>query len=221
MNVERLLKRAAAGDEQARAAVRSGRYVTVTRMTDSVGQVRSLPEKIKHGPPIAARRTPRRAAAHPASVPVVRFAKWAAKELRDELMATADGRETGGALMGSIGRGGSVVVEHVVGPTDWTERDAHTFRIERDSWLLIERSHDQPGWLWLGDWHSHDELEPRPSQHDFDGWRAAVRRGVGLYVGVIATPDPDVDWRFDAPRFAAWITTRDGKCVRATLAKGD
>jgi hypothetical protein len=154
---------------------------------------------------------------HPASTrrPVVGFTKYAWVDLRNEAMGF-DGEEVGGALFGKFDRAGNVLVEYVCGPSDWAERDANTFVIERSTYLAIERARARLGQVWLGDWHTHDELVPRPSPNDFRGWRAAVRRAAGLYLGILATPDPHPYWRFDAPSFAAWVA-RDGVCVPAII----
>jgi len=91
--------------------------------------------------------------------------------------------------------------------------------IEREAYLAIEASRARLGQVWVGDWHTHDELRPRPSENDFRGWVAAIRSRLGLYVGIVGTPDPHPAWRCDAPSFTAWVA-RDGECVRATIVTG-
>jgi proteasome lid subunit RPN8/RPN11 len=149
---------------------------------------------------------------------MIEFTQAAWRNLRSEVIDSADDRETGGALFGQI-RGGRVVVARICGPSYWTERATDTFRVERDRYLALERTLPDEV-VWVGDWHSHDELTARPSESDFAGWTGMLRRAVGAYVGVIVTPDPRVEWRFDAPRFAAWLATADG-VARATLIGGD
>jgi len=76
-------------------------------------------------------------------------------------------------------------------------------------------------WLWVGDWHSHDELVAHPSEPDERGWAAFVRAHVGLYVGVIATPrDLEDCWRWSNAIIRAWVNrVEDGvpRCEPATL----
>lgn len=52
------------------------------------------------------------------------------------------------------------------------------------------------------------------------GCRLAIERtrarSSEVWLGVIGTPDQDVNWRFDDPRFAAWVA-RDGECVPAMI----
>ncbi len=217
-----VLARAEAGDEHAREIVRSGGLVSVCRMAEgSSGETRSLPEEVRVAPPRvsrAGRREPRdvRASVVP---PVVTFARQAWTDLRDEVYEY-DGDEHGGALFGRRD-GEAVIVERICGSSAWAERAATHFTIERDRYLAIEQNLPK-GWHWLGDWHTHEEHTPRPSETDFRGWTAALRSEIGVYVGVVATVwSADEEWTQFEPRFTAWVVARDGACRPATITRGD
>jgi JAB domain-containing protein similar to deubiquitination enzymes len=213
------LARSVGGLDRAQEIVRSA--TSVARVGSPGGQTRSMPEQVidDEGPPSsrAGRRTPRSIRTSVGPRRVVEFSEYAWRDLREEVMEF-DGFEFGGGLFGQVGADGTVLVERICGPTDWTERSTHGITIERDRMLAIERALPD-SWHWVGDWHTHDEPITRPSEPDFRGWAAAVRSALGVYVGVIATPDPRDDWRFDNPTFAAWIV-RAGELPRpATIER--
>jgi hypothetical protein len=143
--------------------------------------------------------------------------------LRNEIMESADGRETGGALYGACEPDGSVLVTDILGPSWWTERSTYQIKMEPDVFLRFE-AQLPPGRLWLGDWHTHDEYVARPSDPDKRGWAGFLRAKLGVYVGVIATPDPREEWRWDNPTFTGWVNRREdgiSRCERATIERTD
>jgi hypothetical protein len=150
-----------------------------------------------------------------AASPIVTLTAHAFRSLRQEIFEY-DGDEHGGGLFGHRHHDAAVVVERVCGASEWAEREPGRFRIEPDRYRAIEQNLPS-SWFWIGDWHVHDEREPRPSQADFDGWRAAVRSALGLYVGVVATTWlHGEDWSYFEPRFACWVA-QEGECRPATL----
>jgi Prokaryotic homologs of the JAB domain len=212
------LARSIGGIERAQELVRGG--TSVARVGSPGGQTRSMPELRVDGrvppPREAGRGKPRHARTSAGPSPVVSrllLTRFAERDLR-ELLYEFDGDEVGGPMYGEILSDGTILIERVYGPTSSTERSPHHIRIERDHCLDLEL----PGQRWVGDWHSHREREPRPSQADFEGWRAAVRSELGVYAGVVATVWlEDEDWADWSPRFSAWVATRDGGCVPATI----
>jgi hypothetical protein len=59
----------------------------------------------------------------------------------------------------------------------------------------------------VGDWHSHPGYDARPSDGDLDAWQSCFvcaneDRGVGYYVGLIATSNRD---GFPRMRLAAYV----------------
>jgi hypothetical protein len=222
---ELLIARAEAGDQDAlvavRAAIRAG-TITVARMGSADGSTRSvpLPASVEDAPPPRGRTTGRRRTPQQgtsvAAPPRVILTEAAYIELREEIFEF-DGAEVGGALLGQR-IDGKVIVEQVAGPNEWTQRNVDTIQVDRDRALLLERA---TGLTWVGDWHSHAEREPKPSQPDFRGWVGCVRRSLGLYVGIVGTVwTPDADWVHHEPRFSCWVA-QDGRCRPVTLEIGE
>jgi hypothetical protein len=208
--------------------VHAGEHVRLEAGKDWVREGHSLhrrfPDKFRAGPkPPMGRRTGRRGGRRGLSAPlpagparvVVTPSAW--QELR-EIIYEYDGDESGAGLFGEI-RGDRVIVERVLAASAWAERSENEFRIEPDLYRRFEAAR---GVTWLGDFHLHREAgPPKPSQPDFDGWRAMVRARVGAYVGMVATVwMPGEDWLRFEPRFVAWVATRNGGLRPATIIRG-
>lgn len=92
----------------------------------------------------------------------------------------ADAAEAGGILLGRLVIGtADVVVDVAVVPGASDVRD--TFRFERQRGPAQHRVDQE--WrdslgtrIYLGDWHSHPEDDPRPSSVDLANWRKQIRR---------------------------------------------
>jgi proteasome lid subunit RPN8/RPN11 len=64
----------------------------------------------------------------------------------------------------------------------------------------------------VGDWHSHPNDDPTPSDADLRIWgRHSDEAGVLPYAGVIAMPGEDVGWM--APQFVGWVIREDDNGV--------
>lgn len=123
---------------------------------------------------------------------------------------SADGRETGGIL---LGRGpvpdGVVVIEQA--------GDPGPAAVRRRDFFLRDRLHAQAladtAWLdreavWVGDWHTHPMGGPSPSRRDlrtYAGLLAAAELGFEVFVSIIVVPDDDLGW--GRPQLHPWILT--------------
>jgi integrative and conjugative element protein (TIGR02256 family) len=127
---------------------------------------------------------------------------------------SADGRETGGIL---IGRGpdpaGLIVIDEAgdAGPAairrpDFFLRDrAHAERLAQTAWA------DREG-VWVGDWHTHPLGGPQPSERDlrtYAGLLAAAELEFRVFVSIIVVPDQEAGWR--EPHLYPWLFESAGK----------
>ncbi len=124
---------------------------------------------------------------------------------------SADGRETGGIL---IGRGpdadGLIVVDQAgdAGPgairrADFFLRDrAHAERLAEAAW-------DDRQAVWVGDWHTHPMGGPQPSERDlrtYTGLLAAAELEFEVFTSIIVVPDPTAGW--ERPVLTPWLFPR-------------
>lgn len=112
---------------------------------------------------------------------------------------SADGRETGGILLGrDSGDDGVIEVVRAAGPGpvairrhSYFLRDlAYTKRLAR---LAFERE----GLQWVGDWHTHPRGPDRPSDFDLATYArhlADPELGFDAFVAMIVTPYPQHEW---------------------------
>ncbi|HWK25204.1 MAG TPA: Mov34/MPN/PAD-1 family protein [Solirubrobacter sp.] len=121
---------------------------------------------------------------------------------------SADGRETGGIL---LGRGplpdGLIVIEQA--------GDAGAEAIRRPNFFLRDRAHAESlalsAWkerqaVWVGDWHTHPVGGPHPSHRDlrtYAGLLAAAELEFLVFVSIIVVPDVIDGWR--TPQLHPWL----------------
>jgi proteasome lid subunit RPN8/RPN11 len=116
-------------------------------------------------------------------------------------------REWGGGLFG-YREGDAVVVAWAVPVEVGAVATPRSLEIRADRLLRFE----QPGDLWVGDFHSHAAVAAVPSWNDRSAWAGEAGRH-GYYVGLIATPRAALkEWGFSQPHLNAWITDRNGNC---------
>lgn len=134
----------------------------------------------------------------------VLFPSHVYRDMIEEARVAADGRETGGILLGFdepsatnfwvtqiSGPGPSAVRE----PTRF-RRDLAYVRAVAAGAFAIDRSQ------WLGDWHTHPCGPPEPSPKDLSSWRRALARSdLEVFLAVILVPVAG-DWL--SPRAQAW-----------------
>jgi Prokaryotic homologs of the JAB domain len=119
--------------------------------------------------------------------------------------------ETGGWLYGLYPADDDwVAVIHASGPGQngshgrgWT-RLSDPSQVEADFSDSLARARP----VRVGDWHSHPNDDPTPSDADLRIWgRHSDEAGVLPYVALIAMPGEDVGWM--VPQFAGWVIRED------------
>lgn len=138
----------------------------------------------------------------------VRISPAAEADIRRHAEDSADGRETGGIL---LGRGpdplGAVYVEVAgdAGPAAVREpsrfvRDLeHARRLADDAWRARQA-------IWVGEWHTHLHGDPRPSDVDLATYAdllAASSLAFDRFVSVIVIAGPEGGW--EAALLHAWV----------------
>lgn len=134
-----------------------------------------------------------------------------ARERIEALAAlSADGRETGGIL---LGRGpdpaGLLTVEIAGEPGPRATRERGFFlRDLPQARRLAATAWAERRAVWVGEWHTHPSGEPRPSNADIATYvrlLAAAELHFSLFAAIIVTPDPDPERGFAAPRLWPWL----------------
>ncbi len=140
----------------------------------------------------------------------------AVETIRRQAQESADGRETGGLLLGFgpaddggvrvIGAGGP-------GPTadrrpDFFLRDLEYARgLARDAWV-------EGGAEWVGEWHTHPTGGCRPSKTDLATYIRLLRNPrlrFDLFVSIVVTPHPAQTW--EDPLLALWLIKLADDCA--------
>ncbi len=85
--------------------------------------------------------------------------------------------EAGGMLFGSI-NGSTVKVEDISTPSFLDKRSPTGYRWHRDSANKTIIKFSRKGLHYLGDWHSHPQNNPVPSQNDIESIRSTYNESV-------------------------------------------
>jgi integrative and conjugative element protein (TIGR02256 family) len=121
---------------------------------------------------------------------------------------SADGRETGGILLGcGPDAAGLIRVEEAGDPGSGAKREPGFFLRDLDhAQQLAAAAWVRSKSIWVGEWHTHPHGDPRPSPTDLSTY-AGLLRTAGLefeaFVSLIAIPDPDRGW--DRPPLYSWV----------------
>lgn len=134
------------------------------------------------------------------SQPAVLITQSAVASIAREACRSVDGLETGGILLGTDD-GDVIVIKHAGDPGPKAKRSERAFlrdndharRLANEAWVL-------DGSQWIGEWHTHPNLELVPSSLDLSSYLRHIRDpelclerfvaiivGVGSDVGVVAT----------------------------------
>lgn len=136
--------------------------------------------------------------------------------LVDYAAQAADGRETGGILLGhDPGLTARPLVRHVgdAGPNAVRRRSTFV-RDQAHAQTLAERQHCVDRSVWIGDWHTHLIALPEPSDRDLTSYRRLLDDpdlSFARFLAVIVLAGPDDDW--SRPSLHAWSFT--GSVLRA------
>lgn len=138
-----------------------------------------------------------------------------ADNLAEMAPAAADGRETGGILLGTDqGLAGPIIVRHCGGPGPAAIRRPAYFR--RDLSHAVAVAADaaaDDGSAWIGEWHTHSTDMPEPSSRDLRTYNKLLddpQLAFARILAIIVLPDPKASWH--APVLHAWSFT--GRVLR-------
>lgn len=115
--------------------------------------------------------------------------------------------ETGGALFGPLD--GSRVL-HAAGPGAMAEHSARFFR--RDLAFTreeAERLYQTDGSQWIGEWHTHVDVPPTPSELDLSTYFRHISNptlGFNRFLALIISLGP-------RPTLAAWVLERQDQAI--------
>lgn len=130
----------------------------------------------------------------------------AAARIAELALASADGTETGGILLGHGPDANGVIVVEGVGDTgpkadrrpDFFLRDlAHAQGLAADAW-------ERDKAIWVGEWHTHPKGPIQPSPRDLNTYVALMTDAAlefKVFVSIIVIPDPD----WTTPRLLPWV----------------
>jgi integrative and conjugative element protein (TIGR02256 family) len=133
------------------------------------------------------------------------------KTISHDAAAAADGRETGGILLGHhhARPQPTLDVVHAGDAGPGAVRQAATFR--RDvpyAQALADLAYRIDGSIWIGEWHTHHGGPPRPSHRDVTSYRRVLRDpelAFQVFLTVIVVPGPADGW--NQPRLADWVVS--------------
>jgi integrative and conjugative element protein (TIGR02256 family) len=140
---------------------------------------------------------------------VIQLRRSALTTITAEAPASADGRETGGILLGTDD-GDNVEVRHAGGPGPDAVRSTMGFRrdlihaqqLALDAWAT-------DGSVWVGEWHTHPRSPVHPSDTDLATYRRFLDDpALGFHrlcAIIVATPAP-LEW--GRLIMGAWLITR-------------
>ncbi|TQK17948.1 integrative and conjugative element protein (TIGR02256 family) [Microbacterium sp. SLBN-154] len=125
------------------------------------------------------------------SVVPIRITRSALRLIASEAVASSDGRETGGVLLG-ISDGEHITIRHAGGPGPGARRTPMTF--DRD--LVYAQDLADEAWArdrsqWIGEWHTHSSGPLFPSPRDISSYLthlADAELGFTQFVSVIVGP---------------------------------
>jgi integrative and conjugative element protein (TIGR02256 family) len=132
-----------------------------------------------------------------------------------EARRSADGKETGGILLGFEGAGDQRCwVTQVGDPGPRAERSAVRFcRDLEHAERLAEAAYGIDGSQWIGDWHTHPGGPPRLSPTDLRSYRAVLAESdLEAFLAVLLLPG-DRGW--NGPDMYGWqVTPRKVRSAR-------
>lgn len=125
--------------------------------------------------------------------------------IRTEISRNANGRETGGILLGSAASD-SVTIQHAGKPGPQAIQTPTSFSRDRDysqSFADACWAYDQS--VWVGEWHSHPTAPPIPSEKDTETYEEILADpdlAFDVFISIIAAPQQDTlllcGWWYDS-----------------------
>lgn len=146
------------------------------------------------------------------SRPVVTIASHAFNAIGQEVIRRTDGAETGGILLGHVAEPARIEVSIAGGPGPNALHEARRFvRDLTYAQTLAERAWADEQAQWVGEWHTHPNGDPRPSEADLASYLRHLHDpelGFEQFLSLIVALAPD-----QQPLLTAWIITRDSASV--------
>lgn len=137
---------------------------------------------------------------------VVTLSSGALAVISAEASASADGLETGGILLGHDD-GDSMYVTVAGGPGARAARERHRFlRDLGHAQRLADDAYDSDGSVWVGEWHTHPDGPPEPSEVDLSTYATHLaddRLGFDRFLSLIVLPCVEHGWEHVSA--VAWI----------------
>jgi integrative and conjugative element protein (TIGR02256 family) len=142
--------------------------------------------------------------------PMIRIRDDALRVIIAEAPASADGRETGGILLGlDPAAEGTIEVATAGGPGPAPDRRSDSFtRDLADAQRLADEAYARDGSVWLGEWHTHPTGPPTPGSQDMATyWRLLEDDKLDFerIVSLIVTPHRADAWQ--QPLLWSWLIT--------------
>ena len=151
--------------------------------------------------------------------PEVQLSPVARRAIVRESQASADGRETGGILLGfdaDLDAKHPTTITVAGGPGPAADRRTYRFRRDLDhAQALADEAYGIDGSVWVGEWHTHPMGGGDPSRVDLSAYWQVLDTGVmPALTAIIVVPGLNGSLRW--PRLHAWaIGSR--RCERAVL----
>jgi integrative and conjugative element protein (TIGR02256 family) len=132
------------------------------------------------------------------SLPTVTVSSEVQTDIKRLSRTCADGRETGGILLGrGPGAGGVIRVELAGEPGPNAERTSDFFLRDLDfAKRLAAKAWRESRAVWVGEWHTHLTAGPEPSAKDLQTYLGHLRAeelAFSVFVSIIVVPKKD-DW---------------------------
>jgi integrative and conjugative element protein (TIGR02256 family) len=143
-------------------------------------------------------------------VTTVRLTAQAAGNLAKLAASAADGRETGGILLGADhGLSGPIIVRHCGDPGPAAiRRPAYFCRDLSHATALTAEAAAADGSVWIGEWHTHGNDMPEPSSRDLRTYSTLLddpQLAFARILAVIVLPGQEGNWC--VPELHAWSFT--------------
>jgi integrative and conjugative element protein (TIGR02256 family) len=142
--------------------------------------------------------------------PMIRIRGDALRVISAEAPASADGRETGGILLGhDPAAAGTIEITTAGDPGPGADRRPDSFRRDlAHAQRLADEGYARDGSVWLGEWHTHPTEPPTPSSQDMTTYRKLFAHDdldFDRIVSLIVTPNPVGGWY--QPLLWSWLIT--------------
>jgi integrative and conjugative element protein (TIGR02256 family) len=141
----------------------------------------------------------------------VTIADTAMRALLATAATAADGRETGGLLLGEDRSDTGLVIHRSGGPGPAAIREPGYFLRDLAHAQQLSDEAAGTGWSWICDWHTHPDGLPTPSRLDLTTYRSFLaddELAFRLFVAIVVVPGTDRGWL--APEAFTWGVTRTG-----------